>query len=130
MKKLAFLTLLPAALFLSGCSNMGGGMWGSESGWSDYDYHNQMVDGRHLQPGQYVAHDGSVRTYKQPRQYHVTTKDVETYNAINDRVAKRKAQLQQKSSSVHMDSTNPASAQSVRPTPANGSYNSSGETNY
>ena len=129
MKKLTLLILVPAALLVTGCSTMNGGHW--NSGWNDSEYpDNRMVDGYRLQPGQYVAHDGSVRTYQQPRQYHVTEKDVNKYNAINDRIAKRKAQIQQQSSSVYMDSTNPANAQSMRPTPASGSHNSAGETNY
>jgi len=127
MKKLALIALLPIALMLSGCANMGD-MWNET--WGGYDYHNQMMDG-HMQSNQYVAHDGSVRTYRKPRQYHVTTQDVEKYNSINDRIAKRKAQLQQQNS-THLESTNPANAQSIHSAPSSSTYNqgSHGETNY
>lgn len=122
MKKIILAAMLPAALVMSGCSTFSGDMWSNETTWGSGE--------QHLQPNQYVAHDGSVKTYVQPRQYHVTHQDEQKYDAINDRISKRKAQIQQNYAQPTIDSNNPAPTQSSRSGSIGTHYDASSETNY
>lgn len=125
MKKLALISLLPLMIFISGCANFG---WSSteEYGWSDYDYHNQMVDSI-LQPNIYTSRgNGHHGNYKTPRKYHVNTKDEERYHAINDRIQQRKHQVNTQKYSTHTGSSSTSHSNTHIPAaPANDSHNTS-----
>lgn len=127
MNILRLSTLILLALMISACSTTSG-YWG-ESNWSEE--HTQ------LQANQYIAEDGSVRTYEAPRKYNVTSEDIEKYNAINDRIAQRKAEIHQQQQlpnhTTDTGLTHTAPSASYNPyAPPSSNHNpvSQGETNY